>query len=211
MSVAALYVEPAGSYASLDGVDLWDAERDARRYDGPYPVVAHPPCARWCALAPLNEAQYGYAVGDDGGCFESALAAVRAWGGVLEHPAESLAWREYGLPVPSRWGWTRSFLDPGWTTEVSQVAYGHPARKRTWLYYVGEELPPALDWSEPDALAVVGYPREVSQGVRRRLRPEETILTPPAFRDVLVAIARGSVLDGRGERPTTARAERGTS
>ena len=28
--IAALYVEPAGCYAGLDGVDLWDEKRDAR-------------------------------------------------------------------------------------------------------------------------------------------------------------------------------------
>ena len=40
--VAALYVEPKGCYVGVAGVDAWDEARDARRYAGPYPVVAHP-------------------------------------------------------------------------------------------------------------------------------------------------------------------------
>ena len=43
--VAALYVEKGGVYYGLPGVDPWDEERDARLYDGPWRVVAHPPCA----------------------------------------------------------------------------------------------------------------------------------------------------------------------
>ena len=42
--IAALYVETNGRYFNLDGVEPWDQERDARKYDGPWPVVAHPPC-----------------------------------------------------------------------------------------------------------------------------------------------------------------------
>lgn len=41
-TIAALFVEPNGPYAGLPGVELWDLSRDARLYDGPYPVVAHP-------------------------------------------------------------------------------------------------------------------------------------------------------------------------
>ena len=85
--IAALYVETNGAYSGRPDVDPWDIERDARRYDGPHPVVAHPPCDRWCKMAPVNQARYGHKVGDDGGCFAAALAAVRRWGGVLEHPA----------------------------------------------------------------------------------------------------------------------------
>lgn len=52
--IAALFVEPKGCYSGLDGIDLWDEARDARLYDGPYSVVAHPPCSRWCQLASVK-------------------------------------------------------------------------------------------------------------------------------------------------------------
>ena len=53
ITVAALYVAKGGCYYGLPDVDPWDAERDARLYAGPHPVVAHPPCSRWCRLAGL--------------------------------------------------------------------------------------------------------------------------------------------------------------
>ena len=53
--VAALYVETGGVYYGLNDVDPWDEERDARLYAGPWPVVAHPPCKAWCALAGMRE------------------------------------------------------------------------------------------------------------------------------------------------------------
>jgi hypothetical protein len=45
--IAALFVERNGIYFGIPGVDPWDERRDARTYAGPWPVVAHPPCARW--------------------------------------------------------------------------------------------------------------------------------------------------------------------
>jgi len=79
--IAVLYADPRGIYAGLPDVDLWDETRDARRYPGPHPVVAHPPCARWCRLAGLVEARWGHRRGEDGGTFAAGLAAVRRWGG----------------------------------------------------------------------------------------------------------------------------------
>ena len=197
--VAALYVETGGVYFGLPGVDPWDERRDARLYAGPYPVVAHPPCNRWCVpLAFVNQTRYGYKVGDDGGCFEAALNAVRTYGGVLEHPAETKAWPAHHLPRPPRDGWGRALGDIGWVTEVDQHAYGHPARKRTWLYYVGDD-PPALNWKRTPAgqTALVSWlhygkrdPR--STDGRRRLTRKEALSSPEAFRDALLNMARSA-------------------
>jgi len=187
--IAALYVDPEGVYAGLPDVDLWDELRDARRYAGPFPVVAHPPCNRWGQLARVNHSRWGTPLGEDGGCFAFALEAVRRFGGVLEHPAHSLAWRAYGLPRPIRGVWSRSFDDDGWVTEVSQVAYGHPARKRTWLYVVGEPL--SLDWREPPHSHVVGAGIHSGESTWAP-RDDASMRTPIAFAELLVAIAHRS-------------------
>jgi hypothetical protein len=195
VTVAALYVDPNGVYANLPDVEVWDEARDARQYPGPWPVVAHPPCQKWCQLAHLNASRIvGYEVGDDGGCFGAALEAVRTYGGVLEHPALSYAWAAFHLPRPTPGGWTSSFSDDGYTTEVSQVAYGHEARKRTWLYAVGCDLP-SLNWGEPPAAKQVSAfgltkPRGSRWTYADALDKNKSNYTPPAFRDVLLAMAR---------------------
>ena len=196
--IAALYVETGGAYYGIPDVDPWDEARDARKYGGPHPVIAHPPCARWCALAGFVEHQYGYKRGEDGGCFAAALAALRAWGGVLEHPAYSAAWAAHGLIAPPRsGGWVGAgLLDPGWTCHVEQVHYGHEARKATWLYAVGADLP-SLRWGRGRGTAVVS--RMHVTGARMRTSPRlggqgdpRAKATPPAFREILIAMARSA-------------------
>jgi hypothetical protein len=188
--VAALYVERGGVYWNLPGVDAWDEERDARFYDGPWPVVAHPPCSRWGPLANVNHARYGTPIGEDGGCFEAALAAVRKWGGVLEHPANSIAWRRFCLPPAIRGLWSTTLNDPdGGSTEVSQVVYGHGARKRTWLYAVGIDWP-TLDWSDPAGEYVVGAGINTGECQGRRLPDHLAARTPTEFRDLVLNMAR---------------------
>jgi hypothetical protein len=191
MTVAALYVETNGVYYGLPDVDPWDEKRDARLYAGPWPVVAHPPCARWGKLANVNFARYGTKIGDDDGCFAAALAAVRRFGGVLEHPEQSIAWRHFNLPRATRGMWTTSFDDPGCSTEISQVVYGHGARKRTWLYYVGLKAP-SLDWSDRPGEFVVGAGINTGECQGRRLPDNLNAGTPVAFRDVLLDMARSA-------------------
>ena len=77
-TVAALYVLADGPYADMLGVDPWPLERDARVYAGPHPVVAHPPCKRWGNLW-WSARHLGKGLGDDDGCFEAAVNAVRRW------------------------------------------------------------------------------------------------------------------------------------
>jgi hypothetical protein len=195
--VAALYVDPRGCYAGIDGVDLWDEKRDARLYDGPHPVVAHPPCSRWCRLAGLVEARWGHKRGEDGGCFASALESVRRWGGVLEHPAYSDAWAAHDLTPPvTGGGWTVADFVGGWTCYVEQARYGHAAKKATWLYAHRVELP-SLRWGlvpdrECDALVSWCGNRVASGEDRPRLGKKAASKTPDEFRDALLSIARSA-------------------
>lgn len=131
--VAALFVEKNGPYFGIHGVDPWDKSRDARKYRGPHPVIAHPPCERWGRYWHGGpSARVRRKLGDDGGCFKAALASVRKHGGVLEHPEATHAFKWFGLPIPS-WsgGWTQPDLWGGSSACVSQGHYGHRARKMT--------------------------------------------------------------------------------
>jgi hypothetical protein len=187
--VAALYVESGGVYFDLPGVDPWDEARDALRYAGPWPVVAHPPCNRWSIIAPSIERRFGHKVGDDGGCFAAALDAVRTYGGVLEHPAHSRAWRHFGLPLPLRaGGWTTSLDDPGWSCWVDQGWYGHPYKKPTWLYACGLHDPPPLAWGPGPGAVRPHRGCTLSEQSRKRVM----MPTPPPFRDLLLDLARAA-------------------
>jgi hypothetical protein len=206
--IAALYVEAGGCYYGLDGVDPWDEARDARLYAGPYAIVAHPPCQRWGKLwagQPLWIKRTGErkVKGDDGGCFKAALAAVRKWGGVLEHPWGSHAWPAYNINTPPRaGGWIAADFYGGWTACVEQGRYGHYARKPTLLLTYGVDLPD-LDWGisktslDPVIVKRIGLDRakrrgEVgSKGGGTDSTPR--IGTPEPFRDLLISMARSVV------------------
>jgi hypothetical protein len=167
-------------------------------------VVAHPPCARWGRYwsgGPNPKQKRRRKLGDDGGCFAAALAAVRRWGGVLEHPEASHAWRVHGLVAPDRFGgWTSAGDFQGWTCCVEQGHYGHRARKATWLYAVGCELP-LLTWgpSTADPALRIDEGFHSTDERRRKLHksspagrmgPAERRATPLPFRDALLDIAR---------------------
>lgn len=185
--IAALYVDPKGPYFGREDVDPWDEARDARLYPGPWPVVAHPPCNRWGRFWWRGE------LGADGGCFEAALAAVEKWGGILEHPEGTLAWARFGLEVPQRGRWCRGLFAKGWTCSVDQSNYGHRARKRTWLYYVGQAEPKPLDWSDgPSHVLVARNARTRRLGLPTMTNPLELRITPPRFAEALLALARGA-------------------
>lgn len=208
--IAALFVRRNGAYFGIDSVDPWDEERDARTYSGPHPVVAHPPCQRWGKMwagQPLWIKRTGQRKkkGDDGGCFKAALAAVRKYGGVLEHPMGSHAWAHFGLNKPPRkGGWIRADEYGGWTCCVEQGYYGHYAHKPTWLYVNGidEKGLPDLRWGaykvkdeDFPAWAMEKYGREKCRragllafkggGKDSTAR----IHTPPEFRELLLGIA----------------------
>lgn len=194
-SVAALFCRADSVYKRLPGVDAWDIDRDARRWPGGTPAVAHPPCRAWGRLRHFAKPR------DD----EKALALwavdqVRRNGGVLEHPKASTLWPTVGLPMPGQardaWG--------GWTLGISQHWWGHRAEKLTMLYIVGcaprdlPDMPMVLG----EATHVIATDKRPGRGVGgQRLRkgmpgwrPEvskpEREHTPPALASWLVEVAR---------------------
>lgn len=201
--IAALYVETGGCYFDQAGVDPWDETRDARKYLGPYPVVAHPPCQRWGRFwHGSTRKPHQFKLGDDNGCFAHALSAVRRFGGVLEHPADSRAWSHFGLTTPRRHvGWAVADLFGGWTCYVEQGHYGHASRKPTWLYVCGAYRPD-LDFSRgeqriPDwMIERYGYEKARRIGIVAMVGGKNKTkirnATPEPFRDLLLSIARFS-------------------
>lgn len=146
-------------------------------------------------------------LGNDGGCFAAALHAVRLFGGVLEHPEGSHAWRWFQLTIPPHdGGWIKADWLGGWTCCVEQGHYGHPARKKTWLYACKTDLP-SLQWGKSAATAQFedGYRshrerkeakesgRHASRtGVVQRLSKRQRAATPEPFRDLLISLARSA-------------------
>lgn len=200
--IAALYVQAGGAYFGLDGVDPWDEQRDARTYAGPHPVVAHPPCERWGRYwGGGPSVKVPRLLGNDGGCFAQALWAVRTFGGVIEHPEASHAWKFFGLAKPPKsGGWIPADGYGGWTCCVEQGHYGHRARKATWLYTV-RSARPELPWGQAqgERLDEGFHSKEERRAARaagrkpvKRLSKAENVATPPAFRDLLLSIARSA-------------------
>jgi len=193
--VAALFVQHDGCYTGQGSIDAWPESRDARGYAGPYPVIAHPPCQLWGAMANVNYARWGgehNRPGNDGGCFASALHSVITYGGVLEHPAKSKAFKAHGLSTPMGTGWHRVGLHD-WVCEVWQSAYGHRANKATWLYYHGENPPFDLRWDRPVGSHQIGFHDQRGKAANKKtLGKKEANATPTAFRDELIRLAINS-------------------
>ncbi|MCL5096471.1 MAG: hypothetical protein M1608_02845 [Candidatus Omnitrophica bacterium] len=186
MMVAVLFARDDSNYKKIPGVDVWDAERDARKWQGGCPVVAHPPCRAWGRMKHMANPRP-----DEKNLARLAVALVREFGGVLEHPANSDLWTAQKLPRPrerDQYG--------GWTLPVSQYWWGHRAEKKTWLYIVGCEPRdvPQLPLQLGDAPMVVGngttnHPQRGTPGWRPQIPHAEREHTPPDFARWLVELA----------------------
>jgi len=182
-------------YKSFDNVECYDIEKNARTFDFSCPVVAHPPCQLWGAMASVNYARWGGAhnkPGNDGGLFKFALDAVNICGGVLEHPAKSKAWDKYNLLKPRGAGWQQDVFTGAWVCEVWQSAYGHRANKATWLYCVGNPLP--AKWERVKGFYQVGfYDQRGKEANKPTLPKREANATPVEFARFLISIARNCI------------------
>jgi len=196
--LAALFVETHGCYFGLPNIDPWDKARNAKNYEGPYRIIAHPPCERWGSYwggSPRKPHQYE--LGADDGCFEVAINALCKFGGILEHPAYSHAWEFFNLPAPNpKGGWTDTF--PLSSCHVEQGHYGHISRKKTWLLAYRCKLPQLIWGPSPQrlpgyAVERYGYEKARRIGVMAAIGGKDKTkirnATPPEFRDLLISIA----------------------
>lgn len=178
MMVAVLFARTDSNYKAMPECDVYDIERDARTWSGGCPVVAHPPCRAWGLLrqfAKPREGEMQLAI--------DAVAHVRKFGGVLEHPARSSLWNHCALPKPGE------FSDEfgGFSIEIDQFHWGHKAQKRTWLYIVGTENIPPMPRRQGQPTHVI-KPMKNGTGAKICTKPEREH-TPPALAKWLVELA----------------------
>ena len=172
-TVAALFCHRRSPYKAIAGVEVYDLARDARTFPGGMPVIAHPPCRYWSRARrrdlPTDPDEVALA--------PWALNTVRQNGGILEHPFGSRFWSFARLPAP---GCQDEF--GGWTIQLDQLWFGHPAEKSTWLYLFGIAPPQVA----PVLVDLTRRPRSNFNCLSRSQRQ----LSPPRFAEWLVSLAR---------------------
>lgn len=183
--VAVLFARRDSIYKTMPGLDVWDIDRDARNYQGPHPVVTHPPCRGWgCLRMNAKHTEEEKALGP------WAVEQVRKWGGVLEHPRGSTLWKAAGLPKPG----PTTDAHGGFSIAVEQFAWGHRAQKATWLYICGvprSEVPSMpMKFEHPQHVVTnIHGLRAGMLGYRKEITKREREATPPAFAAWLVELA----------------------
>lgn len=180
--VAVLFARKDSIYKTLSDCDVWDIERDARKWPGGSPVVGHPPCRAWGAMSHFAKPRH-----DEKDLARWCVDQIRQFGGVLEHPKASRLWPDKGLPKHGQrdaWG--------GWTYSAPQFWWGHRCEKATKFYIVGCE-PKDL----PSVPFVMGEPQWVikthsgSRGKgKKEVEKSYREKTPPDLALWLVELAR---------------------
>lgn len=177
--VAVLCAMKGSVYHQMEGVEVYDDERNALSFGGGMPVVAHPPCRlfgrlSWMSRAADPDAEIALGIW--------TASQVRRWGGILEHPRHSRLWEMAGLPKPGQ----ATRAENGWTLAVPQYWFGHRAPKETWLYIQGVR---SFDLPRTEFRLLAPDWVEVENMCKR-----EREATPLALAEWLVAVARVAVV-----------------
>lgn len=170
MTCPVLFTRKNSPYLAL-GCDCYDIDRDALSWSGGQPAIFHPPCRSWGQLSHIAKPRPG-----ERELALWAMAKVRQYGGVLEHPINSALWSESGC---LSWGICDDF--GGVLIPCYQSSFGHRAPKLTGLYMVGVAIPE------------IPKPRQTSTTVERMCRAERES-TPPELAAFLVDLVTGGAL-----------------
>lgn len=179
--VSALFTRKDSIYKTL-GIDCWDIERDARKWPGGNPVIAHPPCRAWGQLSHMAKPRP-----DEKQLAIWSIGQIRKWGGVLEHPRASRLWKVMGLPLGKE---TDEY--GGFTLSVNQFWWGHRAEKKTLLYICGcprSELPEIPIRFETPTHVITCGTRKGHPSWKPRVTAKEREETPEAFAKWLIEVS----------------------
>lgn len=181
--VSALFVRADSIYKQLN-VDCCDIERDARKWPGGNPIIAHPPCRAWGKFSHRAKPMPG-----EKELAIWAIEQVRKWGGVLEHPNPSNLWKYMNLPMGQR----RDEYG-GYTLSVDQHWWGHKAKKSTNLYIVGcqRNALPIMPLSFDRIEYYCAFPKSFKGKSRygfKEISKAEREQTPPRFAEWLIELA----------------------
>jgi hypothetical protein len=121
----------------------------------------------------------------------NAIDQVRMYGGVVEHPRDSLLWKLMGAKPDGT-----ADKHGGWILPIYQSWWGHRAEKKTCLYIVGcssRELPTMpISLATPEYVVDNGttnHPQKGEPGWRPQLPHAEREHTPPELTQWLVELA----------------------
>ena len=160
--VAVLFARADSIYKTMPGCDVWDMDRDARKFPGGMPIVGHPPCRAWGQLRHLAVVKPR---ADEKALAPWCIQKIRENGGVLEHPKGSSLWPVLGLPepngLPDEWG--------GMDARSQPVSLGAPR---------GQADPFLHRWMQPRKYPARSTPRRqsnthsIGRGVKGAARPK---------------------------------------
>ena len=135
MKIPVLFTAHNSFYNDIDIFDCYDEKRNAFSYTGRSPLIAHPPCRLFSRLRKFSTAAI-----KEKQCAFFALARIRQFGGILEHPRSSTLWLDGNFKLDGSVDEYGGFL-----RSVNLSWFGFPAQKKTMLYFVGinpGSLPP---------------------------------------------------------------------
>ena len=163
------FVSKKSNYRNYPGVTPIGLAENALLHPPQSPAIYHPPCRLFSKLrafsnAPASEMYLAH----------WSMYFARCFGGIVEHPYDSLLWKIYNINQVNT-------LDEfgGFFTVLDQYNFGFPTRKRTGLYIVG---------ISPNELPQQPLKLYISEKKFDRLSPVQRSLTPPLLIDYFINI-----------------------
>lgn len=146
-------------------VELWDKGKDAIKFMGGMPAVAHPPCRLWGKLKGMTKLSTPEEKAERN-LGRHCVRMVLENGGVVEHPAGSDLFADMALPAG---GYAN---EKGFTLEFTQRIFGHSMLKPTWIFFAGIEYNQVLPIRPPLHFLPLKQIQHLSTAQREATPPE---------------------------------------